>query len=96
MFLLMQDYLVALERELSQRNYSPRTVEIYSNCVRFFLKYIRWDISIISRDKIIDFILYLQSQNRAPKTLNIYKESIKFFMKEILKKDIVVDIRLSK
>ncbi|MFA5748264.1 MAG: site-specific tyrosine recombinase/integron integrase [Candidatus Absconditabacterales bacterium] len=92
----MQDYLVELERELRHRNYSYRTIEIYSNCIRFFLKYIKGDISIISRDKIVDFILYLQFKNRAPKTLNIYKESIKFFVKEILKKDIIIDIRLSK
>ncbi len=92
----MQDYLVELGRELKHRNYSPRTIEIYSNCVRFFLKYLKWDVSIITRDKIIDFILDLQSKNRAPKTLNIYKESIKFFVREILKKDINIDIRLSK
>ncbi len=92
----MQDYLVELQRELKQRNYSPRTVEIYSTCLAYFLKYIKWDISLISRNKIVDFILYLQSKDRAPKTLNIYKESIKFFVKEILKKDIVIDIRLSK
>lgn len=92
----MQDYLIELDRELKQRNYSPRTIEIYHNCIKYFLKYINSDISLISRDKIVDFILYLQSKNRAPKTLNIYKESIKFFVKEILKKDITIDIRLSK
>lgn len=92
----MQDYLVDLDRELKQRNYSPRTVEIYSNCIKYFLKYINWDISLISRDKIVDFILYLQSKNKAPKTINLYKETIKFFVKEILKKDIIIDIRLSK
>jgi site-specific recombinase XerD len=92
----MQDYLVELERELRQRNYSPRTIEIYSNCVRFFLKYINSDISLISRDKIVDFILYLQSKNRAPKTINLYKEVIKFFVKEILKLNISIDIKLSK
>ena len=92
----MQDYLIELWRELRQRNYSPRTIEIYSNCVRFFLKYINSDISLISRDKIVDFILYLQSKNRAPKTINLYKEVIKFFVKEILKLNISIDIKLSK
>jgi uncharacterized protein YaaR (DUF327 family) len=38
----------------------------------------------------------LQSQDKAPKTINLYKEAIKFFVKEILKKDIIIDIRLSK
>jgi len=92
----MQDYLMELSRELKHRNYSSRTIDAYSNCVRFFLKYLKWNVSIITRDKIIDFILDLQSKNRAPKTLNIYKESIKFFVMEILKKDINIDIRLSK
>jgi len=92
----MQDYLHGMERELRQRNYSPRTVEIYSRCVEYFLKYIKWDVSIITRDKIIDFILVLQSKNRAPKTINLYKEAIKFFVYNILKKKINLDIKLSK
>jgi uncharacterized protein YaaR (DUF327 family) len=92
----MQDYLSDMSRELRQRNYSPRTVEIYSNCVRFFLKYIKGDVSLISRDKVVDFILYLQSKNRAPKTINLYKEAIKFFVKEVLKKNIDLNIKLSK
>ena len=36
----MQDCLLDMERELKQRNYSSRTVEIYSTCVQYFLKYI--------------------------------------------------------
>ena len=75
----MQDYLLLLTRELQQRNYSPRTVEIYSNCFRFFLKWLNYDVSKISREKVLDFILYLQKQGKAPKTINLYKEVIKFF-----------------
>ena len=92
----MQDYLLQLTRELQQRNYSPRTVEIYSNCLRFFLKRIYNDVSVISRDKVLDFILYLQNQGKAPKTVNLYKEVIKFFCSQILKISLGQDIKLSK
>ena len=92
----MQDYVNQLSRELQQRNYSPRTVEIYSNCLRFFLKWLEYDVSKISREKIIDFIVYLQSTNKAPKTINLYKEVIKFFCSQIFKLNIYLDIKLSK
>jgi len=92
----MQDYVNQLSRELQQRNYSPRTVEIYSNCLKFFLKWLEYDVSEINREKVVDFILYLESQNKAPKTINLYKEVIKFFCSQILKLSVHFDIKLSK
>ncbi len=92
----MQDYLLQLTRELQQRNYSPRTIEIYSNCLRFFLKWIDQDVSEITRDKILDFILFLQKQGKAPKTVNLYKEVIKFFCSQLLKVSFDIHIKLSK
>lgn len=92
----MQDYLLQLTRELQQRNYSPRTVEIYSNCLRFFLKRLDYDVSKISREKVLDFILHLQKQGKAPKTINLYKEVIKFFCRQILKISLGQEIKLSK
>jgi len=92
----MQDYLLQLSKELQQRNYSPRTVEIYTNCFSYFLKWLNNDVSVISREKIIDFVLYLQKQGRAPKSINLYKDVIKFFCSQILKTSFAVDIKLSK
>ena len=65
-------------------------------CVRYFLSSIGYDISIINREKIIDYILFLQKQEKAPKTINLYKEAIKFFCKEILHIESDWDIKLSK
>lgn len=92
----MTDYLLQLQRELQHRNYSPRTIEIYGKCVSVFLKRLGEDVSQISREKIIDFVLYLQKQGKAPKSLNLYKEAIKSFVKNVLKSRIYLDIRLSK
>lgn len=91
-----QNYLLELERELKYRNYSPRTIEVYMNCISNFLKYIKNDISKISKDIIIDFILHLQSQKKAPKTVNLYKEAIKFFLNNVIKMYLDIDIKLSR
>lgn len=91
-----QNYIQDLQRELKYRNYSPRTIEVYTTCVNCFLKHIKNDISKISKEIIVDFILYLQSKNKAPKTINLYKEAIKFFIKEILKLELDFDIKLSR
>ena len=92
----MQDYLNLLARELQQRNYSPRTIEIYRNCLRFFLKWLNNDVSQISREKVLDFVLFLQKQGKAPKTINLYKEVIKFFCRQILRISLGQEIKLSK
>ncbi|MBU0626573.1 site-specific integrase [Patescibacteria group bacterium] len=88
--------LLQLSRELQHRNYSPRTVEIYTNCLKFFLKWLHYDVSKITREKVLDFILYLQKQGKAPKTVNLYKEVIKFFCRQIIKVSLGQEIKLSK
>ena len=92
----MTDYLNLLARELQQRNYSPRTIEIYEKCVSVFLKRLNDDVTTISREKVVDFVLYLQSTWKAAKSVNLYKEAIKSFVKNVLKSRMYLDIRLSK
>lgn len=91
-----QDYLLKLERELKYRNYSPRTIDVYTNCLKYFLNYIKNDLTKINKEIIIDFIIHLQSKNKAPKTINLYKEAIKFFLENILQIKINIDIKLSR
>ena len=92
----MQDYLNQFSRELQQRNYSTRTLEIYITCVKSFLQWLNDDASLISSEKVLDFVLYLQKQNKAPKTINLYKWAIMFFCNQILKTPIAITIKLSK
>jgi len=91
-----QNYIISLQRELKYRNYSSKTIEVYTTCTTYFLKYIKNDISKINKEIIIDFILDLQSKNKAAKTINLYKDSIKFFLHEILKMELDFDIKLSR
>jgi len=84
-----------LGRELKYRNYSHRTIDVYTNCLKYFLNYIKNDLTKINKEIIIDFILHLQEKNKAPKTINLYKDAIKFFTKDILKLNLDFDIKLS-
>lgn len=90
------NYIVVIERELKYRNYSPNTIKAYTSCIKYFLEYIKNDISKISKEIIIDFILQLQSKSKSPKTINLYKDSIKFFCKNIININLDFDIKLSK
>ena len=92
----IQNYLLQVERGLKYRNYSKETIKAYSNCIKLFLEKLNKDPENISRDEIIDFILFLQSKNESPKTVNLYKEAIKFFYKEVLKQKQEIDIKLSR
>jgi site-specific recombinase XerD len=95
-YLLNQDYLLKLERELKYRNYSVKTIKAYSTCIRLFLNKVNKNPEIITRNEIIDFLLFLQTKKKSPKTINLYKESIKFFYKEILKQKQELDIKFSR
>lgn len=84
----MQQYIDKLVEELRLRNYSSRTIDIYVQCVDYFLKYrIREEknIATIDRDLIKKLVLHLQNKNKAPKTVNLYKSAIMFFVNEVLR-----------
>jgi len=90
-----QNYLQKLERELKYRNYSPKTIKAYTTCTKYFLEKINKDPENVSRDEIIDFLLFLQSSKKSPKTINLYKEAIRFFYREFLKQKQDIDIKFS-
>ncbi len=84
----MQQYINKLIEELRLRNYSSRTIDIYVQCVDYFLKY--WireekNISTIDRELIKKLVFHLQTKNKAPKTVNLYKSAVMFFANEVLR-----------
>lgn len=97
-----QEYLTSLERELRYRNYSSKTIKAYSTCIKYFFNYLdtkkksEWQLKNVSKDTIIDFLIFLQDNNKSPKTINLYKEAIKFFYKDILKQNRDLDIKFSR
>lgn len=96
----IQYHIDLMKRELQQRNYAYRTIDVYTTCVKYFLLRIEKNLQKlpqkITKDDIIECVLALQRANKAPKTINLYKEAIKFFCKYILKKSYLIHIPLSK
>ncbi len=82
----MQENLFQLEyfqKLLLNRNYSPRTIEIYTNCLKYFFHVIKKNEKLITENDILNFLLDLQKKDRAPKTINLYKETIKTYFSMI-------------
>lgn len=62
----MQDNLFQLEyfqKLLLNRNYSPKTLEIYSNCLKYFFHIVKKDDKLITDNDVLEFLLGLRSQN---------------------------------
>lgn len=95
----MQENLFQLEyfqKLLLNRNYSPRTLEIYSNCLKYFFHTVKKDENLITENDILDFLLLLQKKDRAPKTINLYKETIKTYFSIIHNKSFIIATKFSK
>lgn len=95
----MQENISNLEyfqKILTSRNYSPRTIEIYSNCLKYFFSQIDKDEKSLTENDILDFLLHLQDKGRAPKTINLYKETIKTYFSLIHHKQYSIATRFSK
>lgn len=95
----MQENLFQLDyfqKLLLNRNYSPRTIEIYSNCLKYFFHVVAKDEKLITENDILDFLLGLQKKYRAPKTINLYKETIKTYFSMIHNKFFNISTKFSK
>ncbi len=44
----IQENIEKLTRELKYRNYSPKTIKVYTNCLKYFLQKIKTDILNLS------------------------------------------------
>lgn len=90
-------YLEHLERELKLRNYSRRTIEAYSYCLREFLKKSAYGSrGEFNLDDIKDFLIAKQGQGKSPQTVNLYLNAIKFFYNQIIKINVPIDLRFAK
>lgn len=91
-----QENIEKLTRELKYRNYSPKSIKVYTTCLKYFLQKTKKEAKDIWSDEIIDFLIFLQNSKKSPKTINLYKEAIKFFYREVLKSKKEIDIKFSR
>ncbi len=90
-------YLFPLEKELTIRKYSKRTVRSYVSINRNFLNWIGKEPENVNNQDIKKYLYYLVEQKeRSTSTINIVINALKFYYGEILKKKFIYDIRRPK
>jgi len=95
----MQQYLDKLSQELRLRNYSPRTIESYTTCLRYYFYFLqsnKVNIENSNQDLIKKFLLQKQERGSSSQTINLYLNAIKTFYKEILKSDEAISLHFAK
>jgi integrase/recombinase XerD len=89
---VLDKWIFRLYKELKVRNYSQKTVAIYTNAVRRYLETLGKPPSSTDCDAIKDHLLRLKSNNGlAPRTINLATAAISFFYKEIVREEASVD-----
>jgi site-specific recombinase XerD len=85
-----------MEKELSRRNYSLRTIELYSYCLNKFLDFVDKDVKKITKQDIKEYLDKLVNKKVSGSTINVYLNSLKFLFEEILNKKLTIKIKYSK
>lgn len=76
-----------LVRELRLKNYSRRTIEVYSGQVAKYIQFCGEGWERFGQEKVEDFILDGQEKGLSPQTLNLGIQSLQFFYKFVLGRD---------
>ncbi len=91
----MHEYLVKAKNEMRLRNYSPRTVRTYLDCLtEYFAKngYNGRD----TEDGIKAFLMQKVDKGYSPQTINLYLNAIKFFFHQVQRRYFIRNIRFAK
>ena len=91
------NYLRQTERELTIRNYSPRTVKSYMFYLKNYFEFAVNDAYFPNVELIKEFLYQKKLNNKyAPETLNLCLNAIKFFYKNVRKCSDRIDIKFAR
>lgn len=93
---MFQRDLYFLERELTLRGYSKKTIKSYTLCVREYFLYAKSEWLNINESKIKSFLLKKHQKGLAPNTVNLYLNAIKFYYREVVKSNKRISLKFSK
>jgi len=90
-------YLIPLQRELSIRKYSRRTIKSYTRINRDFLLFSGKKPEEIKNKDIKKYLYYMAEEKKvATSTLNIVINALKFYYGEVLRKNFIYKVRRPK
>lgn len=74
-----------IERNLTYRKYSRRTIETYISCLRKFEEFVNRNGNTINEDSIKTYLEVLANKNYSRSTINQHINAIKFYLEQVLK-----------
>jgi site-specific recombinase XerD len=89
----IDEILKKLALELKIRGFSQKTIESYSLHSRLLQEFIKKPLEQTTSDDVKSYIAHLRDQGQKPSSINLAISSLKFLYKNILKTDILLDIR---
>jgi len=92
----MKKYLEQTQQELKLRNYSPKTIKSYSNCLKEYFDFKKFNLEKINEENIKQFLLNKQDKNYSSQTINLYLNATKFFYREVLKIPQKINLKFAK
>lgn len=93
---MQQKYLEQTSRELKLRNYSPKTIKAYFNCLKEYFDFKKFNLEKIDGENIKQFLLNKRDKNYSSQTINLYLNAIKFFYREVLRTPEKINLKFAK
>jgi len=93
---MFQRDLYFLERELTLRGYSKKTIKSYLACTKEYFLYAKSNWLNLNEPKIKEFLFRKHQEGYAPNTVNLYLNAIRFYYSQIQKTDKKIDLKFSK
>ncbi len=81
----MQNYFDELLRELKLRNYRPKTIKAYTNCLRKYFEFLqnRGTALQIKTEEVREFLLQKQNEGLSSQTVALYLHALGFFQRNV-------------
>ncbi len=90
---MYHEELSALRNELEYRNYSPRTVENYSRCLRGYFEYLKSNFRYFSEERLREFLLIKKQGGLASQSISLYLNAVKFYYQQVVKINEPINVR---
>lgn len=87
-----QGFFEVLRKQLTLRNYSPRTVKAYRSCLRSFVKYSapRHPRDLADKDIRVYLLHLIEEERLAPSTINQVINALRFLYVDMYRRPIAI------
>lgn len=85
-----------LQEYMRLRNYSPKTINAYSLCVKSLYDFFHKPLNQITEDEFKRFLVSLLENKKSPYTVNLYHAALKLVFEKLYQKSFYFDLSYAK